>query len=386
MKITVVSVGRSDYGILRPLIAAIANDPDFRLSLLVGGAHVDPIHGDTRQEIVDDGVAIDAVIDCSPNSDSPEDIAIAMAEGARGFAEAYHGDMPDCLVVLGDRFEALAAITAAQPFLIPIAHIGGGAITEGSLDDGFRHAATKLSHLHFVETDHHAAIVRQLGESPDRIVIVGALGLDNIASLEDMTEADLGARFGLNLKEAPYLITIHPETNRSRETERLAVETLAALDAVDTPMIFTHPNADQGGEFLRSAIRRYAEGRPEVVRVIPHFGARAYFSLMRRAAMMIGNSSSGIIEAGALGLPVVNIGNRQNGRVAGANVHHCATDREAIAQTIQTAAAWDKSAWRPSRHPYGQGRAADLILNTLKRMNRDSSLEHIAKKPIFRRL
>ena len=369
MKITVVSVGRSDYGILRPLIAAIANDPDFRLSLLVGGAHADPIHGDTRQEIVDDGVAIDAVIDCSPNSNSPR-ISPSQWPKARGLRRSLsrrHAGLPSRsgrpLRNLGRDYRRATVFNSDRAYRRRRDHRRLPRRRLSARGD-------KLSHLHFVETDHHAAIVRQLGESPDRIVIVGALGLDNIASLEDMTEADLGARFGLNLKEAPYLITIHPETNRSRETERLAVETLAALDAVDTPMIFTHPNADQGGEFLRSAIRRYAEGRPEVVRVIPHFGARAYFSLMRRAAMMIGNSSSGIIEAGALGLPVVNIGNRQNGRVAGANVHHCATDREAIAQTIQTAAAWDKSAWRPSRHPYGQGRAADLILNTLKRMNR----------------
>lgn len=374
MKVAVVTVGRSDYGILRPLLRRFADQRDTELYLITGDAHEDARFGVTGNEILEDGFSVTSIVTCLPASDGAIDIATSIGKAVQGFAEAYAKHQPDWVVVLGDRFEALAATIAAQPFLIPIAHIGGGSLTQGALDDGFRHAMTKLSHLHFVETPDHADVVRQLGESPGTIHHVGALGLDNLAVLDDMSDAELEAFLDFSWNEPPVLVTLHPETHSDLSAHTLARETFQALEAFGRPVVMTYPNADQDGQQLIAEIDAFAKGREDWFHVRAHLGTRAYFAVMRRAALMVGNSSSGIIEAGAFGLPVVDIGNRQKGRARGPNVLNCTVETPAIADCMAKAMSLTSDCLDKTEHIYGSGGVAAKIIDIIQNISDGRSL------------
>lgn len=375
MKIAVVTVGRSDYGILRPLLLAMKNSSDISTCLLVGDGHLSKEHGETINEIRGDGLEVASIIAVAPKGDDGQAMAMAIGEGVQSFAKAFQEQSPDFIVVLGDRFEALAAVIAAQPLLIPIVHIGGGSLTEGALDDGFRHAMSKLSHLHCVETESHAALLRQMGEPEDRIHIVGALGLDNIHLLDLQTEEELKKRFNLHWDQPPLLITLHTETRAKQSLEQQAAEFFEALEACERSMVFTYPNLDTEGRKLITLIDAFAERIGPRVQIVPHFGTVGYFSAIRHCIAMVGNSSSGIIEAGAFGKPVVNIGDRQKGRLCGENVRHAPFERQAISDAL----AW---AVHPNTaklaagvdHPYGQGQAAAGILQAIRRVSHPEKL------------
>lgn len=367
-RIGVVTVARSDYGILRPLLRRIDQAPNLELSLVAGGMHLAPEFGNTIDEIVTDGFEIAHSAEFLSPSDRPGDIARSMGRGTIRFAEAYERLRPDLLVVLGDRFEMQAAALAAVPFLIPIAHIAGGALSGGAIDDAFRHAITKLSSLHFVETEPYAKRVVQMGEEPWRVHTTGALGLDNLNEVERLSLDELNRRFdlGLDADDPPLLVTFHPVTREYAETRRYMEALLAALEACSHPLVFTYPNADTNGRVIIEMIEAFVQDHPRA-RCVPHFGTVGYFSLMKHAAAMVGNSSSGIVEAASFKLPVVNIGTRQAGRLAPGNVVTTGSGRDEILDGIRKATAPDfRDGLKALVNPYGDGRAAERMVEVLR--------------------
>ena len=372
--IGVVTVARSDYGIYLPVLRQIQADSDLRLHLFVSGMHLSPEFGLTVRAIEADGFEVGERVEMLLSSDSPEGIAKSIGLGTIGFAQAYARYRPDILLVLGDRFEMYAAALAALPFKIPVAHIHGGEVTHGAIDDALRHSITKLSHLHFVATETYARRVAQLGEEPWRITVSGAPGLDNLHAIRLLTIEELGARYSLCLQPPPLLVTFHPASLEHEQTEWQIGELLAALDDAGLPAVFTLPNADTGGRVIHRMIAEYVGERPSAW-LVDNLGTQAYFSLMAVAAAMVGNSSSGIIEAPSLGLPAVNIGTRQAGRVRGANVIDVGYERAAILEGIRQAVRPEfRESLRQMQNPYGCGRASGKIVERLKTVPLDDNL------------
>ena len=372
--IGVVTVARSDYGIYLPVLRKIQADPDLRLHLIVSGMHLSPEFGLTVRAIEADGFEVGERVEMLLSSDSPEGIAKSIGLGVIGFAQAYARHCPDMLLVLGDRFEMAAAALAALSFKMPVAHIHGGEVTRGAIDDALRHSITKLSHLHFVATETYARRVAQLGEEPWRITVSGAPSLDNLHAIQLMTLDELEARYGLHLRPLPLLVTFHPATLEYERTEWQVGELLAALDDAGLPVVFTLPNADTGGRIIQRMITDYIQERPSSYHV-DNLGTQGYFSLMAVAEAMVGNSSSGIIEAPSFGLPVVNIGTRQVGRVRGANIIDVGYERAAILEGIRQAVRPGfRESLRQMQNPYGCGRASDIIIERLKTVPLDDNL------------
>ncbi len=372
--IAVVTVGRSDYGIYRPVLARIQAHPDLTLHLIVAGMHLSPRFGDTVREIEADGMPIGDRVDMLLSSDTPEGVAMSMGLGTIGFAQAYARTRPDLLVVIGDRAEMHAAAVAAVPFGIPIAHVHGGEITEGAIDDALRHSITKLSHLHFVSTDEYAQRVRQMGEQEWRVHVSGAPSLDSLATVPRLTLDELGHHFGFGSDRTPLLVTFHPVTLEPGQAEQQVTALLEAIATFDLPVVFTMPNADVGGGLIADRLSAYVRKAPAAW-LVPSLGTVGYFSLMACAAAMVGNSSSGLVEAPSFGLPVVNIGARQQGRVRAANVIDVAAERNDIRRGITRALQPEfRASLVGMVNPYGSGHAADVIVNTLAQVPLDAGL------------
>lgn len=373
-KIGVITVGRSDYGYCLPILRAIQTDPELELLLFVGGAHLSPQFGMTVREIEQDGFPIAARVEMLSSSDAPEDVARAMGRGTEGFGQAYARSRPDLLLALGDRFEMHAAVAAALPFNIPVAHIGGGELTEGAIDDAFRHSITKLSHLHFVYTEQYARRLERMGEEPWRIVVCGAPALDNPKAMPLLAARELEQRYGFRLDPPALLATFHPVTLELERTEWQVGELLAALAESGMPVIFTAPNADSGNQAIRRRLQEFVAGRKDRW-LVENLGTQAYFSLMALAAAMVGNSSSGIIEAASLKLPVVNVGTRQQGRARARNILDVGYARAEVLAGIRRATAPGfRAALRDLENPYGRGDAAPRIVAALKSVELDDRL------------
>jgi UDP-hydrolysing UDP-N-acetyl-D-glucosamine 2-epimerase len=372
--IAVVTGARSDYGIYLPLLRKLVEDGDVALRLMVTGMHLSPEFGLTADAIVADGFSIDERVDCLEPSGDAEGTARSIGLGIVGFAQAFGRFRPDLVVVLGDRFEMYAAAVAALPFRIPVAHIHGGELSEGAIDDALRHSMTKLSHLHFVATEEYARRVVQLGEEPWRVHMVGALSLDNLGQMELMTRPQLETLVDLPLQDPPVLVTMHPATLEPMDPVAQLRELLAALDDVPGPLVFTAPNADADGKRIRVAVADYAGTRRDA-RLVENLGTGGYFGMMSIARAMVGNSSSGIIEAASFRLPVVNIGDRQRGRIRGANVVDVPCERAEILQALRAAtSAAFRARLAELTNPYGEGRAAPAILRVLKEVPLDNEL------------
>jgi len=372
--IGVVTVGRSDYGIYLPILRRIQADPELRLHLIVSGAHLAPGFGLTVNMIQADGFEIGERVEMLLTSDSPEGIAKSIGIGVIGFAQAFARFRPDILLVLGDRFEMHAAALAALPFNIPVAHIHGGEVTQGAMDDALRHSLTKLSHLHFVSTPEYARRVAQLGEEAWRITISGAPSLDNLRVLVLPTREQLEAQINFRLHPAPLLVTFHPVTLELDQTEWQITELMAALNKLDLPVVFTMPNADTRNGIVRQHIAEYVRAHTSAWSV-ENFGTQNYFGVMQFAAAMIGNSSSGIIEAPSFKLPVVNIGTRQTGRVRANNVIDVGYEHSEIVAGVQRAITPKfREGLRERVNPYGDGHAAENIVEVLKAVALDDRL------------
>ena len=369
-----VTTSRADYGLYRPLLNAIHNDPELRLRLLVSGMHLSPQYGLTVREIEADGYEIAERVEVLIAADTPEAISKSVGLGVIGFAQVFSRWLPDILIVSGDRFEMHAAALAALPFMVPIAHLGGGDITEGVIDDVLRHSLSKLSHLHFPSTEVCARRIIQLGEEPWRVIVSGEVGLDNLRTIKMLTRSELEASYGLQLAGPFLLATYHPATLEYEQAEWQIDELLASLQETHMPIIFTLPNADTGNRVIRKKLEQFVTSNPSS-RLVDNFGVQAYFSLMNLAAAMIGNSSSGIVEAASFQLPVINIGTRQRGRIRTRNVIDVGYCRTEILMGIQQAL---ESQFRASLNglvnPYGNSEASSVIVQCLKSIPLGDSL------------
>jgi UDP-hydrolysing UDP-N-acetyl-D-glucosamine 2-epimerase len=366
--IGVVTVARSDWGHLVPVLEALRAAPDVTLRLLVGGAHLSPRFGSTVAAIEAAGWPIAARVEMLEAGDAPRDMAVTAARGVAGFADVFARERLELLVLLGDRLEMLAAATAALPFALPVAHIHGGEVTEGAIDEQARHAITKLAHLHFAAAEPYARRILQMGEEPWRVHCVGAPGLDRLAARATLPRAEIAARLGLALRRPTLLVTFHPVTLEHADTARQVDELAAALAAVDGDVVISYPGADTAHRAIVERWTALASSRPGT-RLAASLGEDVYASLLREADVMVGNSSSGIIEAGSFALPVVNVGTRQQGRLRGPNVVDVGHRRDEIAAGLARALA---PAFRRGlagmRNPYGDGAAAPRITEVLRKV------------------
>jgi len=374
-RIALVSVGRSDYGLYRPLLQALRADPRLEPQLFAGATHLVPRFGDSLAEIEADDLAPVFLADCTLATDRPGSLVRSMALATLEFGRLYESQRPDLVVVLGDRYETHAAAVASVPLQLPLAHIGGGAITRGAFDDSLRHAVSKLAHLHFPETEHQAERLRRMGEAGWRVHAVGSLSLDAIAAVAPLDLAAFNRRFGTALPSPPLLVTYHPVTREWERTGDRVEELLAALDGQPHPLLFTSPNADTHGSVVAGRIRAFVAARPGRAFLVPSLGSEGYYSALAFGLAMVGNSSSGIIEASSFRLPVVDLGRRQEGREAPANVLHCAEERSAIAATLARALS---PAFRAGLeglvNPYGAGGTAARIAEVLASVPLDERL------------
>lgn len=356
-----VTTARSDWGIQRSVAAALRARGDVKLHIIAGGMHLRPEFGNTVDQITADGFEIAHRLDFLVAGDRPADIAASMGAGVTAFARLFCEWRPDILTILGDRFDMLPAAIAATPYRIPIAHVHGGESTLASFDDQFRHAMTKLSHLHFVAAEEYCRRVRQMGEETHRVHVVGAPGLDDIARLEPLGDNELAAQFGLRPGETNLLVVYHPETLAHERTAADARALFDALARVEAHCLIVQPNADTAHRDVQNAIAVFCRARPDTC-VMTSVARRAFLSLMRRVSALVGNSSAGIIEAPSLGTPVVNIGDRQKGRIRAANVIDVAPDSAAIAAAIKRACSPRfLDALINMENPYGDGRSGPRI-------------------------
>lgn len=363
-KIAVFTGTRAEYGLLYWLLKDIQADPKLELQLLVSAMHLSPEFGLTYQQIEADGFTISEKVEMLLSSNTAVGTAKSIGLGVISFADALERMQPDVLVVLGDRFEALAVAQAAMILRIPIAHIHGGEITEGAYDDAIRHAITKLSLLHFTSSETHKNRVIQLGESPSRVFNVGAVGLDHLKRTTLMPVEALSASLNFTLDQPFLLVTYHPVTLADEPATKSFNSLLSALNQFpDLKVIITYPNADDGGREIIPLLEEYAHNNPNRVLAIPSLGQQRYLSAVKHAAAVVGNSSSGIIEVPSFNVPTVNIGERQQGRMAASSVFSCGATTTAIVNTLQKALSSDVS---KVINPYGKGDASEAILEQIK--------------------
>ena len=377
-KICVVTGTRAEYGLLYWLMKEIEADADLDLQLAVTGTHLSEKFGKTVSVIEGDGFSVDARIDLNLSDDTPVGIAKSLGLGVAGFGEAFDTLKPDIIVVLGDRYEILAAAQAAMLARIPIAHIHGGEITEGAMDDSMRHAISKMAHLHFVAAEPYRDRVIQMGEAPDRVFTVGAPGLDNIDKLDLPNRDDLERGLGLPADQGFFLVTYHPATLSAEDTGTEAEEMLAAFDRFpDHRVVLTGVNADPGRDSIANLLSDYAAENKDRVSLHASLGQHRYLGAMKFADAVIGNSSSGIIEAPAMKTPTVNIGDRQKGRLRAPSVIDCAGRANDVAAAITKALdAGFRSSLGSMTPPFGTGGASAAIKDRLK----STDLAGIARK------
>ena len=361
-KILIATTTRADWGILSPLARALSNRADCKVDVMATNMHLDPARGNTLQALRADGFE-PLVAPMPVGFEGPLEAAQAMGECLSSSARVISQVSPDLIVILGDRFEALAIASAAVMLRVPIVHLHGGEVTQGAFDDSFRHAITKLASLHLTATDAYRRRVIQMGENPERVFNVGALG---VAPKAVMSKAELEADLNWQFGENALLVTLHPETLSSLPAGELAKETFKALDRFPVSnILITYPNNDPGAEEIISAIAAYAADNRGRVKVIPSLGAARYFSALRCVKAVVGNSSSGIIEVPSAGFPTVNIGNRQAGRVAASSVINCEPTAVEIHAAISRALTMDCSTvYNPYEQPDTLERMTRIIAET----------------------
>lgn len=364
MRICFFTGTRAEYGLLQPLIERMRETPGFDVKLLVSGTHLSPEFGMTVSQIVEQE-SLERV-EMLLSSDSPIGVAKSFGLGVVGYADALARIKPNWCIVAGDRSEALACAITCVMLSIPVAHLHGGETSEGSLDEYYRHAITKLSRLHFTSTEEYRRRVIQMGESPATVHNVGAIGLDNLSAMTFLTRGELEVSLGFRFRKHNLLVTIHPEHGLSTETLRQRMEkVLEAIGALsDTMTIFTMSNSDANGRLLNSLIAEFVSIRKERSILVESLGSLRYFSLMRHVDAVVGNSSSGLIEAPSLGVPTINIGGRQNGRIRAASVIDCT--EESLSRVLKSCLRDDnKSRFAGIPNPYGDGKTASRIIQVL---------------------
>lgn len=363
-KICVVTGTRADYGLLYTLMKQIDKDQDLQLQVVVTGMHLSPEFGLTYREIEEDGFTIDSKVEMLLSSDTPVGITKSIGLGVIGFADVFWQLQPELLILLGDRFEILAAAQSALIAKIPIAHIAGGDTTEGAFDEAIRHSITKMAHLHFVTNEKSLQRVRQLGENPDHIYNVGSLGIDRIIGLKPMNRSEMEKSIQFAFLKKNLLITFHPTTLDCQTSSQQFNELLEALHNLGPKigLIFTKPNADPEGREIIRLLDDFVSYHPNAI-AYTSLGQLRYLSLISQVDAVVGNSSSGIYEVPSFKKPTVNIGDRQKGRLLSSSVICCSPKKAEIEKAINEAFIKDCSA---TVNPYGQGNSAVKILNIIK--------------------
>ncbi|SFN29736.1 GDP/UDP-N,N'-diacetylbacillosamine 2-epimerase (hydrolysing) [Formivibrio citricus] len=379
-KICVVTGTRAEYGLLRWVMRGIQDRPDLCLQLIVTGMHLSPEFGLTWRDIEKDGFKIDRKVEMLTSSDTSIGVAKSMGLGMIGFADALDQLAPDLIVVLGDRYEILSVVSAALVARIPVAHLHGGESTEGLIDESIRHSITKMSHLHFVAAEPYRKRVIQLGESPEFVFLVGGLGVDAIKHVDLLDRRDFERSIDFELKEKNLLVTFHPVTLESSTAREQMAALLAVLDNMDdTGLIFTYPNSDTDGRVIIDMIEQFVS-QHENARAFVSLGQQRYFSAISHVDGVVGNSSSGLIEAPSFKKGTVDIGDRQRGRLRPESVINCAANEESIAAALNVLYSPEFQAkLQYVANPYGDGGASERIVNVLSSVD----LKDVVKKRFF---
>ena len=380
-RICIITGTRAEYGLLRWVIQGIKDAPELTLQVIATGMHLSPEFGLTYREIEQDGFQIDRKVEMLTSSDTSVGVAKSMGLGMIGFADALNELQPDLIVVLGDRYEIFAAVAAALVARIPVAHLHGGETTEGAFDEAFRHSITKMSHLHFVAAKEYRQRVIQLGEHPDRVFLVGGLGIDAIKRTALLDREALEASLDFRLGAKNLLITFHPVTLESQSSAQQMAQLLAALGQLDadTHLIFTMPNADNGSRELARMVDDFVLTHPNA-RAYVSLGQLRYLSCMKLVDGVVGNSSSGLAETPSLATGTVNIGDRQRGRLKAQSVIDCPPQRQAILDAINMLFTADfRQSLQTVVNPYGNGGASQKIVQALQ----DHPLDDILKKSFY---
>mgnify|MGYP000272023674 FL=1 len=367
-RIGIMTGTRAEYGLLKSLMQEINKDNDLELYLIVSGMHLSPEFGMTYKEIEEDGFQINAKVEMLLSSDSPAGISKSIGLGVIGFADEFQRADLDMLILLGDRYEALSAAICALVMRIPIAHLHGGELTEGAIDEGIRHSITKMSYLHFTSTEQYRNRVIQLGENPERVFYVGALGVENIKKINLMTKEELERSIHFEIDENTVVVTYHPVTLENNTVEEQFLNLLEVLDRnPKIRMIFTKANADTNGRIVNELIDKYAAQNSERACAFVSLGQKRYLSALKYCRIVIGNSSSGIIEAPSFGKPIINIGDRQKGRICADSVINCGYTQQEIQQAMETALTEEfENKARNCRNPYEKENTAANIISVIK--------------------
>lgn len=373
VKLAVVTGTRAEYGLLRPVIQNLMACPEVELSVLVTGAHLAPEYGNTVAEIEADGVPVAARIPIlAPGESGPLATAGAVERTIHGFVRWFAENRPACVLVLGDRYEIFAVAQAAAFAGVPVAHISGGDVTLGAADDWYRHCITKIAHLHFPSCDESARRVIQMGEQPATVFNVGGLGDENIRTMTLLGLDELSQSIGFDLTRPYGLVTFHPETAGGADPAAQSDALLAAMDGVSAATglhwLVTKANADAGGLIINEELDRWAAAHPDTVAVRTSLGVVRYLSAMKGAAVVLGNSSSGVVETPTFGVPTVNVGDRQKGRPICENVIGCPADESAIEAALHKALSPAfRTTARKARSPYNGGNTSEKIVEILLR-------------------
>lgn len=380
-KVCVVTGSRAEFGLLSDLMHKIKDSEELMLQVIATNMHLSPEFGLTYREIEEDGFVIDRKVEMLLSSDTANATVKSVGLGMIGFADAYRDLSPDIVVVLGDRYEILAAVSAALFYQIPVAHLHGGEITEGAYDDSIRHAITKMSHLHFTSTEDYRKRVIQLGESPDRVFNVGAIGLDNIRKCTFLSKENLEKSLGFNLGDKSLLVTYHPVTLENDTARQQCENLLSVLDShQEYNIIFTLPNSDTGGRGIMESIRNFVSRNNNRAVVFSSLGKIRYLSALNYISAVVGNSSSGILEVPSFGIPTLDIGDRQKGRIAATSVVHCGTTVEEISIGFDKIFSEDiLSVAKERKNPYEKEGTVEFIIRVLK----SYPLENMIQKTFY---
>lgn len=366
-KICVITGTRAEYGLLSKLMKRINDCPDMQLQIIATNMHLSPEFGLTYREIEADGFHIDKKVEMLLSSDTRNATTKSLGLGIIGFADAFEDLAPDMVVILGDRYEMLGAASAALLYGIPIAHISGGDVTEGAYDDAIRHSISKMSHLHFTSAEEYRQRVIQLGEQPDRVFNFGAIGLDNMRQIQFLDRQSLEQSIGFEIGEDCILVTYHPVTMERNSAETQFGALLEAIDRVGCRVIFTKPNSDSDGRIIIKMIDEYVAANSDKAACYTSLGYVRYLSALQFVKAAVGNSSSGILEVPSFGIPTVNIGDRQKGRLRADSVIDCNTDVDSIEKSIRSALSqeWQTIA-RNATNPYEQPDTVARIFEVLQ--------------------
>ena len=379
-KICIITGTRAEYGLLRLVMQGIKEDPQLTLQIIATGMHLSPEFGLTYREIEHDSFKIDRKVEILTSSDTSVGVAKSMGLGMIGFADAFRELDPDLIVVLGDRFEIFSAVSVALVARIPVAHLHGGELTEGAFDDAFRHSITKMSHLHFVAAEEYRRRVIQLGEQPDRVFLVGGLGIDNIKSLKLLDRAALEASLDFKLGPKSLLITFHPVTLETATASAQMAELLAALTELqDTTLIFTMPNADTDGRVMIKMVEKFVAQHSNS-QAYTSLGQLRYLSCISHVDGVVGNSSSGLAEVPSFKKGTINIGDRQRGRLQAASVVNCDPTRKSILAAVEQLYSTEfQNELTKVENPYGDGGASEKVVEIIK----NHALDGLLKKTFY---